>query len=993
MKALTDYRAWLSPRQVRFWLVIAAIAWTLGGFLLLPWLLQRELPQLARDYLERDATVRELRFNPWTLALEADGLQVFDTDGSEFAGIEHLRVDLQLSSAFLRALVFSEVIVREPRLRIVRDESGVSNIGRLVSDLETPPAPDASPADGEPLRLVVELLNISEGAVELQDRLPTTPFDTSLAPINIEVERLSTLPNDAGEQEIRVSTEGSGSVEWTGSLQLNPLNSAGCIVVDVPALALLARYLGDQLNFDLSGGHVQLNAGYTLAAGADGLFRLAVNDLGLAVDETSLTTEEDGEALLDFDGLRVTGGELRWPEQSASVEQVELDGANVELWLNEDGSLNISRLIAAAAPDAAAGTAPAAENEVPPEGQSQVNGETSPDATLAPDWDLRAAKVRIAGLSAAFQDRTLPDQPRVAIDDLNLTLSDLGNAPGASFPFELQAAIASGGSLAAQGDVGILPEVVADAGLALDAVQLAVAQPWLSEQVRVLLGSGTLSADARLRSSPDETLDLRGQLQVDDLLLTGTEQQELVGWQQLAVEQLIFELDGRQLEIGRLRLRQPAARVAIREDRSTNFSNLVIDDAGGDEAGAEDAPFVFRMGQSSIEDGRVDFSDESLPLPFRTDIREFGGSVSAMATDTREPSKLDFAGRVGKFGEARVTGELLALDPLRNTDVRVEFRNLALPDLSPYSVDFAGRKLAAGKLNLDLKYRLEESRLAGNNKIVIDKIKLGEKVDNPDALDLPLDLAVALLTDSRGVIDMQLRVEGDVGDPEFSARGVIAKALGNLLIKIVSSPFRLLGTLVGGGDNGKDLQNIDFEAGKSTLSPPEEEKLSQLGDALAQRPVLKLTVAGVYAPGADKPAIQMARIQAAAEAELEGQDDGDALRADRAREAFENLARERLPDLSLADLQAAYTTRDEDPGTPDFDMLAYLTELRQRLADTEPVSEADLAALGAARADAVVEYLQTAGGLAADRIETRDPTATDQVKNNEVELALVLDAA
>ena len=147
MKTLTDYQAWLSPRQARFWLVTAALVYTLAGFLLLPWLLQRELPGLAQDFLQRDAEVAQVRFNPWSLALEADALQLTELDGGELIRVGQLRVNLQVSSLFRRALVFHEVALIEPVINLVRDGFGDTNLGRLAADASGEPKSSQSPEE------------------------------------------------------------------------------------------------------------------------------------------------------------------------------------------------------------------------------------------------------------------------------------------------------------------------------------------------------------------------------------------------------------------------------------------------------------------------------------------------------------------------------------------------------------------------------------------------------------------------------------------------------------------------------------------------------------------------------------------------------------------------------------------------------------------------------------------------------------------------------
>ncbi len=1004
MKPLADFRAWLSPRNARFWVAILFIVYTLAGFFLVPWLLQRELPAFAQNLVQRDAIVEKVRFNPWTLALEAEAFRLRDTDGGALLGFDKLRLNLQLSSIFRRALVFREVQLTAPAVNLVREGFADTNLGRLAAAASGPVDGTMADADDDSdlLRLVIHDLQIIEGAVDVTDRMPATAFETRLAPINVEINSLSTLPNVTGDQVIRIRTEGDGLIEWVGSLQINPLASIGRITLKLPGLPLLTRYLDDLLAFDLDGGLLDLAFDYELQGQPDGQFRAAVDGLSLNITETGLATEDNAEEFFAFENLRVSGGTLRWPEAKANVAEIVLTEPRLETWLDQDGKLNLTQLLEERA-DVLDDAPAAGEAETAPETSDDATAEAGGTEAAATDaepadeqpqeFQLSVSRVRIDGLNARFEDRTLPEPGQLEVNALNLEVRELNNTPDARFPFDLDLQVASGGVITATGEVGALPEVVADAKLTVDQLALPVVQPWLAPVVRAQLNTGTLSADTTVASSAEELLSLRGQLTVDGLDVTDANAEDLVRWKQLAVQDLIFQLTASQLEIARLTLREPFARVEIDAERQLNFAQAVIEQPPTAEAGADEAgdPLVFRLGTSFIEDGSVDFADLSLPLRFRTEVREFGGKISALASDTRQPSELDFEGRVGKFGQAKLTGQLIALDPLAKSAVRVEFVNVNMPDLSPYTVDFAGRKIAAGKLNLDLDYRFEKSQLVGKNQIVIEKIKLGDKVDNPDALDLPLGLAVALLSDTNGVIDMKLTIEGDVDDPEFSARSIVGKALANLLVKAVTSPFRLLGGLVGGGED-VDLQNISFEPGELALSPPEEEKLTQLGAALAQRPGLELSIPGAYAAQVDTEGLAEARVDAAARAEVEAETgDSDELLAERAGKAYENLARERLPELSLRDLRKQFEVQDDDPETPDFDTLAYLSEIKRQLIAAEPVSEAELQALGDARAAAVTDYLSTSAGLPPERLRAADTVAVEPGKENQVTITLELD--
>ena len=262
-----------------------------------------------------------------------------------------------------------------------------------------------------------------------------------------------------------------------------------------------------------------------------------------------------------------------------------------------------------------------------------------------------------------------------------------------------------------------------------------------------------------------------------------------------------------------------------------------------------------------VSDGKVDFADLSLITPFGTKIHELKGVVAGVSSVKNARAQIKLDGRVDDYGTANVDGELNTSDPKAFTNISVVFRNVEMSRLTPYSGKFAGRKIDSGKLSVDLKYKIDKSQLAGDNKLVVERLTLGEKVQSPEAVDLPLDLAIALLEDSSGVIDLGLPVSGNLDSPEFSYGALIWKALTNLLTKIVTSPFRALGALLPGGGDDDAFSSVAFAAGRPDVPPPEKEKLAKLAGALQKRPQLKLSLQGRYNPVTDRAELQSAAVR------------------------------------------------------------------------------------------------------------------------------------
>jgi len=312
-----------------------------------------------------------------------------------------------------------------------------------------------------------------------------------------------------------------------------------------------------------------------------------------------------------------------------------------------------------------------------------------------------------------------------------------------------------------------------------------------------------------------------------------------------------------------------------------------------------------------------------------------------------------------------------------------------MPPLSPYSATFAGRKIASGKLTLDLQYKIVKGELVGNNKAVMDKFTLGEHVKSPDALDLPLDLAIALLSDSNGRIDVEIPVKGDLDKPEFSYGHLISRAIGKLVTGIVAAPFKALASLFG-GTAGKHPDTISFDPGSGILLPPEMEKLKAIATVLGKRPRLRLAVQGQYGDS-DGEAFRKRDVRAAVAQKLgrktSPKEVPSAVNVTDAKtqQALEAVFVARHSEQALSQFAAAVGKERGKPvqrisgvsalvgrasGDADF-----YQELLKRLIETTKVPDEKLIQLAQARAHSVISYLVDVGGVQAARLERRKPLA------------------
>lgn len=742
--------------------------------------------------------------------------------------------------------------------------------------------------------------------------------------------------------------------------------------------------------------------------------------------------------------------DLKLREKSVVVDTLVVDQPRVATWLNADGRLNLLETVSALA--LALASAPQATS-----GATPAPGVSQPAAPFM-SWHLQVNSGELNQGAVRFEDRRRQPVFSVALDDLQLRAQSFDSAADAPpMQVELGANLASGGRVQGSGTVSAARGA---ADLRLDAkdVVLAPLQSYLSEFVELQLAYGKASFAGRLvlgdGAEGTTRVSYTGTAAVTQLLLEEIyPKRPFVAWDSVRSDDVTFTLGPDRLDIGELRVDKPVGRLIIAEDQTVNIGDVLknrpqVDVVAANATQRADAPaaelFPVTVARVRVNDGLLEFADLSLRPQFGARMHQLKGVITGLGTDANRSAQVKLDARVNKFGSAKIRGHVSVLQPERLTDIEMEFRNLDMTTLSPYAVRFAGYEIAAGRMSLDLQYKIKDSKLVGENKVLLNKVELGKKVDSPGALDLPLQLALSVLKDSNGLIDIGVPVSGNLDDPNFDYGAVIAKAIANLLGGIVTAPFRALAALFGGNDD-KTIDTIVFDPGAHQLAPPEQQKLETVGKALKARPQLLLKVAPVYAPEQDTAALRsrIMRAEIAQRMGLDvepGEDPGpidvanprvpaavDAAFNARYAPAVLDMLKQRamhdlppqlattsaptMPDGSavpqalepIAGTKASNTNgvtdaaADAPPGTaaaaPQRLPVSFYEELISRMVREQVVSDEMLAQLAVRRADVITAELVQGDGVLAARVVRGETGKTNKASDREVPLMLQLEVA
>jgi uncharacterized protein involved in outer membrane biogenesis len=1084
------------------------------------------------------------RFDPLGLTLTLDNLRLTEPDGKLLAGFKQLYVDFSASSLFHWAWIFDDIRLVQPEGNLALLPGGKLNWTPFIDAIKSRNEEESSTIP----RLLIRRFELSGGQFDFADHTLQPTFTAVFKPLDLNLEDLSTLPDDKGAYQIATRTVLGARLRWQGTVELNPVAVVGTVAVDDVRLARLTPYLRGRIDVAPPAGLLDVATRYRLTYAAKQL-GLKLDDLALNLDGFKLHGSKPDGAAVDVDRFAVKGGRFDLASRTVDLGQVSLSGGQVALTRLADGRLDVQDWLPPAAPkpaQAGTGKAPPAKavpwtirlgsfaldkmaihyrdqtfvaplgadlaglrvgfkadarvggrqsqfrlsdgeigsgklsvvsgsapvldlDAIRAEGASldlaahragvklvaldggQLSAERAPDGNLPllaafkpkqaakakpaattskaagePGWSWTLDQTQLNHFRVVALDRSLKPAAGLTLDDIDASVTGFSQDLKASVPVKLALKVKEGGSLKAEGTL-VPAKGTLDARLDLTDLNLTPAQPYLTQFANATLRSGRASSRGRLTVGTKTRY--QGSFRVADLRINESRTGErLLAWRNLSTEKLSATPDA--LNIDELKLDGLGGKLVIHKDRSTNLQDVLKPrpaasaKAQAKPAGKAAKPgFRLAIDRVNLRNGELDFADESLALPFGARIHGLKGYVNGITGQAGSPAQIELDGLVDDYGLARAAGQMDFLNPTGYTDIKVVFRNVEMTRLTPYSATFAGRKINSGKLSLDLEYKIKDRQLEGENKIVMDRLTLGERVESPTAKDLPLDLAIAILQDSDGVIDLGLPVSGSLDDPQFSYGRIIWKAFTNVIGKIVTAPFRALGRLFGG--SGEKLEAVVFDAGEPGLLPPEQEKLKQVAQILAKRPRLALTVQGGWSPEVDGLAIRERQLRRAL-AELmgrklaPGEDPGPLTLAQPAtRDAVEKLYAARFGRDALNTFEAKYGQANPEPQPTSaagrllsrFSGLfkgkeaplsadeaarlkgADLHELLYRqLVAKEPVTDAQLLTLGKARGDAMLAAL-AADGVPADRLTGKAPAAMAGVTGQTVPIKLGLGVA
>ena len=499
-------------------------------------------------------------------------------------------------------------------------------------------------------------------------------------------------------------------------------------------------------------------------------------------------------------------------------------------------------------------------------------------------WLAGVGRLVVDDLAVRVEDQTTSPVAVQSIDGFTLTADNLSTEPGKKGSISLKSQVNQKGSLRAEGSVQLMPLKTA-LKVETQAVPILPLQPYFTNYLNIELTRGLLSNVGEVNvEMAKEGLNAayKGSLTLGDLVAVDkVNNADFLKWKSLYLGGIDFRLQPMAVNVGEVALSDFYSRLILSKEGRLNLQDIVRTSGGAakpDEAtpsaaapkAAEPAPaskqaaVPVRIGKVTLQGGTVNFSDFFVKPNYTVNVTKVAGRVSGLSSTADTVADLELRGSYANSAPVQVVGKLNPLAAKSFLDIKAEVKGVDLVAFSPYSGKYAGYNIDKGKLSLNVAYKLENKQLTADNRLFIDQLTFGDKVESPDATKLPVNLAIALLKNNRGEIDLNLPISGSLDDPEFSIGGLVVKVIINLFVKAVTSPFALLGSMFGGGE---ELSNIEFAPGRATVNDAATKRLESLAKALTERDSLKLEITGRADPEADKEGIKRVAVDRAVKAE------------------------------------------------------------------------------------------------------------------------------
>jgi uncharacterized protein involved in outer membrane biogenesis len=808
----------------------------------------------------------------------------------------------------------------------------------------------------KPWDLLIDAIILKNSNVDFTDNSLAQPFKTKIANINFSIEELTLKPNDKFKYDLRFNLLDKATFSNIGNLSISPFSIESKYELTNIIIPKLKPYIQPNINFNINSATLSTKGDFTLTKDINILIQKA----SLSLQDLKLSPKKSKKNLITLKSANTSNINFDLKKQNISIDDITLNKLFSDVKIQKNKIANLQEMFVAKSKKST---------------KKEKKTKTKP-------WNLKIKKTNLKNSTILFADYSIKKPFKTKISQFNTTIKNISLAKNNKSFFNTSLRINKRGKLSLNGTIVLDPFMI-KSKYKISSLSLPFIQPYLDETLNIDLKKAIVYTNGSFTfKQKNSYFALYSNVSLNNLVVDHKlTNKNLIDVKKIKINAI--NLKPNSLKVKSVQITEPQVIANIFKDGTTNFSQIVKETKNKTEDKKQKTknkkPFNYEIGSVKMQNGRMQFSDATLPFEFKTDIQNLQGEVSTISSDISKPTKVALKGEVDKYGLADINVSLNTSDFKRDTHANIYFKNLEMKNYTPYSAKFVGKRLVQGTLSLDLNYNITDSKLEASNSIILEKLKFGPKVQSKDAVDLPLDLAIALLEDSNGVIDIDLPITGDINNPDFKFAPIVWGAFGKLIISIVTSPFKLLGSLL--GVSSDELSQVIFKAGDNTITPPAKQSLDKVLKALKKRPNLALVLQPSYTKELDKYALQTKKLDKYLLEELE-EDVND---KDDIQDELEDLYDDLISKKQRKEIEKSFYKIVKDKESKKekeiFDQNGYIAKLKDAIIRKQTLEPNALEQLANSRTQAIKEYLITIKHLDENKISTKKDIKVDEPKD------------
>ncbi len=948
-------------KSFKFWIVFLLLTYAFAGFIAIPWFITNWLPILLKNKASINIFIKKADFNPYSFELTLKDITLYDLKKQPAFKLKRFYIDYTVFGLFEKTFLFSNISLDSPLLYATINQNGDINLNNILPKNIKNRDNSNSKKTSLP-SVVVRKIDIKNGQIKIRDNRKNKEFALDLGPYDFMAHDISTDKGKINAYTFETLINGESKVIWKGGMSIEPFKLYGKLILKDLKLPKIYKYALPNIGASLRKGSLWLTFPYQVDISKHIKFR--IDNAKLSLKDIKLKDKKTTQLLIDAKNISITDFNLNWPKQNILIDSFKISDANIYPKLQKDGKLNFTEVFTGI---------------LKPKKESK-------NTKAQKTWSYLLKNAKIVKTNIYFDNLNMKKETKTALRQISLHVKNISSNKQKPIAYKINSILNKSSKISISGDViqkplGIKSNILLSNILPIDFIN------YIDPYINFKLKSISIDTKANINATFNKNMKVKltANSSLNNLVIDSKNNQQLLGWEKVSLNGIKFQNSPISLDIKVIKLNKPYIRAYIAKNHTTNFSNLIkqskVNSNKSAKKEAMQKPMKLKIEDIKLHNGVADFRDDSVPFPFHTNIHDLNGYITTLDFDSTTPSKLRLDGKIDKYGYADIKGILLPFRIKQKADINVLLKNIDLTNLTPYSGKFLGYKIKNGKMSMDLNYKISKASLIGKNKINIDTLELGQRVDSKDAVNLPIGLALALLKDSNNQIDIDLPVSGDMNNPDFSYGSIVWKAIGNMITGIVTAPFKFLGSIL--GIKGEDLKAIDFEHGSYKIISSEFEKFENLDKIMTKRPNIKLEIIGGYNKTIDTQELQKQKFGQIIKIELgKLKKDTNATQTDNYGKILKAMYIKKFSNAKYKKTKQEFTKIQKTDGNknkrekPTLDITALNTQMKNELTKAIKIPKSKLISLANKRANAIKKDLVQKYKLDAKRVKILPPVET-----------------